>query len=746
MMGQSNMELALARLVGSGLTIVYEGFEHPAPEGAVENGLELIRVIARERPDVAMTLMQGVVRDIWAEWRQSKLPDTLAVTHIEALPAIMERCRAEDGLMLGAVAAIQVTRRMGAAARHVNHSSRIASSIVSRAIETGLVGEHGLNQSIAFFFLDRLLAKLMHDQQLFLDLRPLYAAYLASKVWRPADSAQAEVLPEPEAAPDDAVASGVADEAAARDFTAPDDGHDAAPALVPAGDPIDSEAQAAEPVPAGPMELVAALEAAFTASAGVHAPVAAAAGSDDRSPAHKPEADAAPTPVEHAAAQHGVPLPVLQHFIEKCALRHAAHGGNALDDVAFGLRQILDRLRQPACSNPAAANRYREAARLLEVCDVAGADQALGQAEDCDLQAAPGDLPNANQHLADAAKSREIRALIEELAGDFRRAARHYAQCVRCLPESDRNARRGYLMRQAGALAAQGELAGETAALAEAAQVYAAAGRLLSEQDAPLEWACAHLELGRVLMELGEREGRPERYLAAALHFKPASDVFSHLKQFDSWAMAQLGLADALRAQGEVQGDIVTLNEAAFSYRAALGIAARDRMPTEWAVANYRLALTLLRIDTESGGIEHHEDAAMALRAVAAADTVSPAIRCNARARLARALLTIARTRGEGWHEAEALSLIEECRTGAREQLADNARAAMQDELGGLLAAIGEARSSSDLIGEACALKASALEHFQSAGDRGAAQRLRGELSLMQTALQGLSGSVVAAA
>ena len=84
--GLSNMEVALARLVGAGLTLVFEGYEHQVPQKAVESGFELIRFVARHRPEIALALTQGVITDIWNEWRASKLPDALALTHVEALP------------------------------------------------------------------------------------------------------------------------------------------------------------------------------------------------------------------------------------------------------------------------------------------------------------------------------------------------------------------------------------------------------------------------------------------------------------------------------------------------------------------------------------------------------------------------------------------------------------------------------------------------------------------------------------
>jgi hypothetical protein len=680
------MEVALARLVGAGLTLVFEGFEEPAPAGAVEGGLHLIRHIAGVRPDLAAGVMEGVVRDIWREWRQGKLPQDVAIQHIEALPELMERCRSSDGMMLGAVAAIQVARRIGSAARPVNHCSRVASAIVGRAIETGYLTGRGLNESLAFFFLDRLLARLMPDQQLFIELRPLFRDYLEYQGWTGAH---------PPAA---------------------------------ASHPV-AEAPSAAPQTSGE-EPVADAASAAAATADAHA-----------------EDASIPASIRQVAAATGVPAVVLAPIAARAATRLGPLPASMVEDLALGLREMLSALDAPDDGDAEAASLKRRAGEAVRACQLETADQLLGEAEDIHLRAAPQDLAMAHVRLAEAAAIRSKRAQLEELVADFRRAARHYASAARCLPDTDRRGRRGFLMRQAGALVAQGEMAGETAALAEAAQAYADAGRLLSEQENPQEWANAHLELGRILCELGEREGRSERYLAAALHFKPAADVLSRLKQADGWARAQLGIADALRAQGEVQGDVVTLNEAAFAYRAALGVATRDRMPAEWSGASARLAATLLRLDQETGETQHHEEAVMALRAVlSTGGAITEDVRCTCAARLAGALLTLAGTHDDPVHAEEALTLVRQDYANAVQALPAGHRARHDDQLGTGLRQLAVKRASVELMSEAIELKLAALDTAQRAGEGDVAARLQRELSEMEGAVAALkTGKFVAA-
>lgn len=745
------MEVALARLVGAGLTLVFEGFEESVPSGAVENGLRLIQHIAQHRPDIVVSLTEGIVRDIWSEWREAKLPNEVAIAHIEALPSIMDRCRSSDGMMLGAVAAIQVARRISTAARPVSHSARVATAIVGRALESGMLTQQGLNHSIAFFFLDRLLARLMPDQQLFLELRPLFVDYLDSGAWRASPdlaterhaAVKSETSAEPVSA--EAEASLIASE--------PDEPASAPSALEGPSlqQPAAVEAAEAAARSAGACSPIAAQDASFGVAALETVAARACAPSDETDPAPVArqsrdgggacEADAdvlvdVGGPIARIAGEVGVPVHLLGQLAQSAHANLGALAESMIADLAHGLREILVQLEAPGIADPKAADLLLQAAAAVQMGHLEKADEVLGQLEDLHLKAAPLDLATAHAHLAEAATARAFRARFTELAGDYRKAARHYAVAARCIGDANRRTRRRFLMRQAGALVSRGELTGDTAALAEAAQVYADAGRLLSEQDDPKEWATSHLELGRILMELGDREKRPERYLAAALHFKPAADVFSRLKDADNWARTQLGLADALRAQGEGQGDIVTLSEAVFAYRAALGIATRDRMPAEWALATYRLALTLMRLDHETGELAHHDEAAMALRAMlASADSVPDTIRCNAQARLAQALLALGRLRSENWLEEEAIAVLRATRSEADRSLSGTMRARHDDHIGSLLREIGETRRNASLIGEAAELKLAALDHFQSRGEVTDAERIRAEITAIEQAM-----------
>lgn len=270
--------------------------------------------------------------------------------------------------------------------------------------------------------------------------------------------------------------------------------------------------------------------------------------------------------------------------------------------------------------------------QMMALVDKAGSDDALeSELLDTAQQIRTGNFHAALQQLSALARHLEkrpnparldspgfaflpalhaARALLASLDADWREAARLYEHAVQAWPREDRLQRWKLKLRQARQLVALGMLPqARGAVLCEAAQTFAAAGGLISERDCPLPWAEASLELGTLLLLLGDRDSKPERYLAAALHFKPALEVFTREKAIDGWARSQIGLAHALRGQGAFQGDVVILNEAAFAYRASLGILTEAATPELWHEARYFLAETLLRIGEETGKIEPVQDA-----------------------------------------------------------------------------------------------------------------------------------------
>lgn len=251
-------------------------------------------------------------------------------------------------------------------------------------------------------------------------------------------------------------------------------------------------------------------------------------------------------------------------------------------------------------------------AALIHVADLIRKGR-LGEAS-CDLATVSRGMENSNdldQRIAlDLTGTAvfplllSVRARLAGLDGEPREAARLFERAAQIWPREDRVRRWRLKIAQARQIAELGRLPNSRInVLCEAAQIYASAGGLVSERDCPFAWAEANLELGLLLLQIGDRECRPERYLAAALHFKPAIEVFTRERAIDGWARAQIGLGHALRGQAGFQGDVVVSRDAAFAYRAALGILTEGGTPELWHETRCALGEVLVRIAEESGDV-----------------------------------------------------------------------------------------------------------------------------------------------
>ncbi len=282
----------------------------------------------------------------------------------------------------------------------------------------------------------------------------------------------------------------------------------------------------------------------------------------------------------------GTPLPAIEQSLDT----HVIEAIETLD----ALRSLADR---------AGVDDTIEAVLLAVVGQlrdgrIAAAEHACGEAF-----AAIDAAQRASQPRGDLlAHAIATHARVALTAGRLRDAAKLFQRAAQIWPTDDKLGRWRLRLAQARALARLASHRGVPGrVIAEAVQVYAEAGGIVSERDCPVEWAEANLELGVLLLRLGDAECKPERYLAAALHFKPAVEVLTRERALDDWARGQVGLADALRGQGSFQGDVVTLADAAFAYRAALGILTRGMTPELWHHAQAALGETLIRIAEETG-------------------------------------------------------------------------------------------------------------------------------------------------
>jgi tetratricopeptide (TPR) repeat protein len=368
-----------------------------------------------------------------------------------------------------------------------------------------------------------------------------------------------------------------------------------------------------------------------------------------------------------------------------------------------------------------------------------------------------GMFSEARRHLDDAARHGErsavagvrnerrsapgriliLQARLGELRGDWLDAADAYDAAARIHDPVDRLGCWRLLIRKAAAQVRHGAGCNDVNALHDAVETHTIAGRMVTESAAPLEWAEANAALGEALLLLGELEGKPERYLAAALHFRPALEVFSREKASEPWAKAQLGLADALRGQGSFQGDVVILGEAVFAYRAALGVLSKERALREWLRAEVRYGSTLVRLGEESGEEARIAEALSPLRTAISilSDEPRTAMLTEAEAALGRALAALAAGDLDVQRLEQAAALLQGALRGGARHLAIRELAGLEATLGDVLWALGEDKGDDDRLLAAAEAKFAALARFEKLHELSAADTVREDLTALDRRL-----------
>ncbi len=508
------MEVALVRFIGAGLALVFEGLEEKVPAGAVAGGDRFLALAASQEAPIVLAAVERVTSEIWREWRIAKLPRPIAKDHLEALPRLLDRYRVPRSQMIGAVSVAQAARRTGSQAP--GHAARVASTIVGELKVAEVFKSGKLNESIAYFFIDRLLSHLLKEPQLLIQLRDVFREYVAAGGWQAA------------AAGEDAMTGSGAE---AVDVS-PTDGvnSDDEPGDDEAGAGVSMEADSEADRSRESEDAIAASKAAEA--------------------------------VTRLAADYRIPEAALAALVGRAAAKGADALFARLEEMAVGVRNLLALMAEPAHDPHDSETRSagEEARAKLAAGDPGEADRLLANVESRLKRGAQADFGDAGALLSAAAGVAAQRGLLAELSFDWLQAAEQYGAAARYLPAADRKGRWRYLKSQAMAMERHGGEEDDTSSLVRAASIHSDAARLLSEQDAPAEWAQTYLHLGQLLLLLGEREARPERFMAATLHFNPALDVFTELGDQDNWGRAQWGLGDALRAQGEVQGDVEILH------------------------------------------------------------------------------------------------------------------------------------------------------------------------------------------
>ncbi|MDA1090369.1 MAG: Crp/Fnr family transcriptional regulator [Proteobacteria bacterium] len=148
--------------------------------------------------------------------------------------------------------------------------------------------------------------------------------------------------------------------------------------------------------------------------------------------------------------------------------------------------------------------------------------------------------------------------------------------------------------------------------LGEAADTYRTALKGLSQTDHPFEWAAVQNRLGEALYRLDFESGDTEMLKYAIGAFQSSLQVYTRTKTPMRWAEAMDNLAQVTQVLGEQLKNSEALEKATQACRAALEVRTKAEVPLLWAATQNNLGSALFLLGKMTKGVGHLQGAAEA--------------------------------------------------------------------------------------------------------------------------------------
>jgi tetratricopeptide (TPR) repeat protein len=304
--------------------------------------------------------------------------------------------------------------------------------------------------------------------------------------------------------------------------------------------------------------------------------------------------------VLRVAGQQDVPQEdIAEQLVDKALAHHALTKERlgVLNATEPTLNALADSAREAAL-----AGRYEEAADLLTKAGIAAENLA---------QSDPATAP---QSLAYAAAARAALGQIALIKSDYKDAASYLEAALRLVSNTDAGRRAAYLEALANAYYLQGRDKGDTAALADAVDVYRTLLNETSSSGDPVERALIEHKQGNALLRLGARTGELESLREAVTAFR---DAFGKLPPAERWrerAAVQHDTGTALLRLGLAENSKERLEETITAFRESLKEAPRERTPHEWSNTQSSLGTALWSLGSRENSAARYDEAATAFR------------------------------------------------------------------------------------------------------------------------------------
>ena len=413
------LDVALVNFVGAGLASFAPVYGFKVPKGAITNGTLLVRSLYHHDRASTGDIVEATVKAIWQDWINSGMPNSVAETHLARLPQILEENQPDPDILVGAYAVTNAASKLTVTAVEAQ-SRRISTDIIENARNNDSETTEGLSENVIFFFLEALYRNLLPARRYVDNAKSVIGSFLEEHRWDPSadDSSASSATP---AAPTQS-------QETAQETERVD--HHSQPS---GGDGPQNQSN----TPADSPESDAA--AAITDAA-------------DTRKQHdsKPETRATEEKIEPAASisvSRATLIVASRSALAKRIGREAAEKRDIEKSIKIGLELSVS-LASCTDSDAEFHNYVKQAHQHLHAGAMAEMQSALAVAENTKRNCARAEPDAPEDYLRAAAEARGWRGQLQEMLFEFRGAARHYAEAVRHLDDTDFERRWLYTERQ----------------------------------------------------------------------------------------------------------------------------------------------------------------------------------------------------------------------------------------------------------------------------------------------------------
>ncbi len=180
------MDATLVNFAGAGFATVATGMNIDVPEGGITSGISLVRHLAQagavDAGDVS-DFVAETAQNIIGNWPRGQIPLSVIGDVLDAMPAIMDTHRPDANLIVSALVSAGIASRNDGSGSEMP-GRRLASDIVLKARTDETFARLGINESLAFFVLERLFTDMLCRRPFIEANRKVFENFFDSDLWQ----------------------------------------------------------------------------------------------------------------------------------------------------------------------------------------------------------------------------------------------------------------------------------------------------------------------------------------------------------------------------------------------------------------------------------------------------------------------------------------------------------------------------------------------------------------------------------